>query len=409
MHLPLRIAGRYLFARKSHNVINIISLISAIGIAIGTCALIIVLSVYNGFEEIVKSIYHNAEADLVITPVKGKFFFPSTAAFQTIKSDSRILSIAEVVQENVFISYDGHQGVGLIKGVDSIYESDIDIKSCLVEGSFKLYDGQIAQAIVGRTLAQNMKIRPRFLDPLEIYFPKRGESVSMTNPLSSLRKESLFVVGVISIEQNIDKEVVFLPIDVARRLLDFTDEVTSLEIKVRNQGDIDVLQKSFSKILGDDYEIKDRYRQNETVYKMMTYEKVAIYMILLFIIIIISCNVFGSLTMLIIEKKNDIGTLNSMGANKKLVRTIFVEEGWLITLYGIAFGVVLGMILCFIQQYFGVIKMPGNFVITAYPIIIQWTDVILTVLIVSLIGFIISSIPAWKTLPKIYEELEKGQ
>lgn len=407
MHLPYFIAKRYLFAKKSHNVINIISLISAIGIAIGTTALVVVMSVYNGFEGLVKDIYSSSESDLVVLPETSKFFSPDTAPFHTMKNDNRIQSISEVVEENVFITYDKHQGVATIKGVDSLYAQNTGIEASLIEGDFELMHGQIAQAVVGRSLAGEMQIRPRFLDPLEIYYPSRKEAVSIINPISSLRKEVLFPVGIFSLEQNFDKNYIFIPIKTARNLLDYTDEVSSLEIKVVQGSDINSIQKEYRALLGKEFKILNRYQQNETVYKMMTYEKVAIYTILLFIIIVVSCNVFGSLTMLIIEKKDDIQTLKSIGAPNPLVKRIFILEGWMITLSGAVVGLALGVILCLIQIYFGVIKMPGNFIVSSYPVVIKASDVMITFVSVALIGFLITALPAWKILPKLTENIAK--
>jgi lipoprotein-releasing system permease protein len=407
MHLPYFIAKRYLFAKKSHNVINIISLISAIGIAIGTTALVVVMSVYNGFEGLVKDIYSSSESDLVVLPETSKFFSPDTAPFYTMKNDNRIQSVSEVVEENVFIIYDKHQGVAIIKGVDSLYAQNTSIEASLIEGDFELMHGQIAQAVVGRSLAGEMQIRPRFLDPLEIYYPSRKEAVSIINPISSLRKEVLFPVGIFSLEQNFDKNYIFIPIKTARNLLDYTDEVSSLEIKVVQGSDINSIQKEYRALLGKEFKILNRYQQNETVYKMMTYEKVAIYTILLFIIIVVSCNVFGSLTMLIIEKKDDIQTLKSIGAPNPLVKRIFILEGWMITLSGAVVGLALGVILCLIQIYFGVIKMPGNFIVSSYPVVIKASDVMITFVSVALIGFLITALPAWKILPKLTENIAK--
>lgn len=401
MNLPYFIARRYLFAKKSHNVINIISLISAIGIAIGTTALVVVMAVYNGFEDIVKQIYSASEADLVVVPLESKFFSPDADVFNQLTNDSRISSVSEIVEETVFAVYDKHQSVAVIKGVDSLYESNSGIVAHLVEGDFDLKYGQIAQAVVGRSLAGEMQIRPRFLDPLEIYFPERGMDVSLINPMSSLRKEVLFPVGIVSLEQSFDKKYIFVPIETARNLVGLSDEVSSLEIRIVSPTDIPLIQKQYQKLFGSSFKVLNRYQQNETVYKMMTYEKIAIYVIFLFIIIVVSCNVFGSLTMLIIEKKHDIQTLKSIGASDKLIKRIFILEGWLITFWGTVVGLALGVILCFIQSYFGVIKMPGNFVVSSYPVIVNISDVVFTFLCVSLIGFAITALPAWKILPKL--------
>jgi ABC-type lipoprotein release transport system permease subunit len=403
MNLPFFVAKRYLFAKKSHNVINIISLISAVGIAVGTTALVVVLSVYNGFEGLVKNIYSTYESDLVVEPVRGKFFIPQGEAFEMIYKDSRVQSVSQVLQENVFLTYAGRQSVAILKGVDSSYLSKSTLQKSVVEGEFSLKVKGVEHAVIGRGLAAELGLRPHFLDPLEIYYPRRGgdEVLLMMNPMASLSKEILFPSGVVRGDQNVEKSYVFVSIEKARALLDAPGEVSSLEIILNEGVSVDEIQKDLVTVLGEEYAVKNRYQQNETIYKMMTYEKVAIYMILLFIIIVVTCNVFGSLTMLIIEKVDDIHTLESMGASRKLIRNIFALEGWLITLLGMICGVVLGVILCWIQQYFGVIKMPGSFIVSTYPVVVNWVDILITVVGVSLVGFIITALPAWKVLPKL--------
>lgn len=403
MNLPLFVAKRYLFAKKSHNVINIISLISAVGIAIGTTALVVVLSVYNGFEGLVKGIYSTYEADLVIEPARGKFFTPEGEGFDAVWGDPRVESVSEVLQENVFLTYAGRQSVAVLKGVDSVYLSKPHLDESVVEGEFALKVKGVDHAVVGRGLARELGLRPHFLDALEVYYPRRDadDILLMMNPMASLSKEILFPSGVVKGDQNVEKSHLFVSIEKARSLLDCSGEVSSLEIIIREGEDVDAVQAKFEEVLGEGFMVKNRYQQNETIYKMMTYEKVAIYMILLFIIIVVSCNVFGSLTMLIIEKTDDIHTLESMGASHKLIRNIFALEGWLITFLGMICGVVLGVILCWIQQYFGVIKMPGSFIVNSYPVVVNWIDIVITVVGVSLVGFIITALPAWRVLPKL--------
>lgn len=403
MNLPLFVAKRYLFAKKSHNVINIISLISAVGIAIGTTALVVVLSVYNGFEGLVKGIYSTYEADLVIEPARGKFFTPEGEGFDAVLGDPRVESVSEVLEENVFLTYAGRQSVAVLKGVDSVYLSKPHLDESVVEGEFALKVKGVDHAVVGRGLARELGLRPHFLDALEVYYPRRDadDILLMMNPMASLSKEILFPSGVVKGDQNVEKSHLFVSIEKARSLLDCSGEVSSLEVIIRDGEDVDAVQAKFEEALGEGYMVKNRYQQNETIYKMMTYEKVAIYMILLFIIIVVSCNVFGSLTMLIIEKTDDIHTLESMGASHKLIRNIFALEGWLITFLGMICGVVLGVILCWIQQYFGVIKMPGSFIVNSYPVVVNWIDIVITVVGVSLVGFIITALPAWRVLPKL--------
>lgn len=404
MNLPLFIAKRYLFAKKSHNVINIISLISAVGIAIGTTALVVVLSVYNGFEGLVKDIYSTYESDLVISPAKGKFFSPNGEHFDRIRNDERVHSLSEVLEENAFVTYARKESIATIKGVDSVYLSNPKIHESIIEGEFALKVKGVDHAIVGRGLARDLGLRTRFLDPLIIYYPRRGEEVSVINPMASLSREILFPSGIVAADQSIDKRYIFLSIEKARSLLGSPDEVSSLEIIAQEGADVSSLQKDIKSWLGDGFIVKNRFQQNETVYKMMAYEKVAIYMILLFIIVVVSCNVLSSLTMLIIEKEDDIRTLSSMGAPKSMIRRIFVLEGWLVTFIGMVCGLVLGVVLCVIQQQFGIIKMPGSFIVSSYPVVINWVDILITFVGVSLVGFSITSLPAWKILPKLLEK-----
>lgn len=404
MNLPLFIAKRYLFAKKSHNVINIISLISAVGIAIGTTALVVVLSVYNGFEGLVKDIYSTYESDLVISPAKGKFFSPNGEHFDRIRNDERVHSLSEVLEENAFVTYARKESIATIKGVDSVYLSNPKIHESIIEGEFALMVKGVDHAIVGRGLARDLGLRTRFLDPLIIYYPRRGEEVSVINPMATLSREILFPSGIVAADQSIDKRYIFLSIEKARSLLGSPDEVSSLEIIAQDGADVSSLQKDIRSWLGDGFIVKNRFQQNETVYKMMTYEKVAIYMILLFIIVVVSCNVLSSLTMLIIEKEDDIRTLSSMGAPKSMIRRIFVLEGWLVTFIGMVCGLVLGVVLCVIQQQFGIIKMPGSFIVSSYPVVINWVDILITFVGVSLVGFSITSLPAWKILPKLLEK-----
>lgn len=405
MNLPYFIARRYLFAKKSHNVINIISLISAIGIMVGTAALVITLSIYNGFEHFVSGMYGKYEADLLVSPLNGKTMHHDQALMDDITRLLPSSRTCRIIEDNAFLNYDGAQGLGLIRGVDSTYQILHDAGSSILDGDFELYYGEIPQAIVGTGLAREMHIRPRFMDPLEIYYPKREGKISLTNPLASINRESVFPIGRIGMNQKLDQEIVIIPSEVARRLMGLDkDEFSYLEVMTGPGQDIDKAKEELSARYSDRYRFQNRYQQNETVYKMTKYEKIAIYMILAFIILVITFNVFGSLTMLIIEKEHDISTLRSMGADYRLVRDIFVTEGWLVCISGMVAGLLAGILLCLIQQHFGILKMPGNFVLRAYPVILELSDVLLTALIVGIISIAISSLPTLKILPNIYKK-----
>ena len=397
MRLAPFIAGRYLFAKKSHNVINIISAISAIGMAIGTAALIIILSVYNGFDSLIRTMMSNVEPDLLITPATGKAFVAEGETYDWIYEQPTVKSMCCVLQEQVFINYDGKQGLAKAKGVDWVYEDESSLKDCITDGEFKLNKGDIPLAVVGAGLAYEMQISPRFLSPIEIYFPTRTRKISLANPASAIESIKVWPSGLFSVNTDIDKELIILPIGKMQELLEYDNEVSGVEIRLTEEADskeMRRLQKEISKQLGPDFKVKDRFQQNESLYKMMKYEKAAIYMILIFVILIIAFNIFGSLTMLIIEKRSDIQTLKSMGATDRLIKRIFVLEGWMISLSGLAAGLVIGILFSLLQQWFGFIKMPGYFVIQAYPIILSWSDVALTAFGVAAIGYLIALIPA---------------
>ncbi|MBE6228910.1 MAG: FtsX-like permease family protein [Bacteroidales bacterium] len=397
MRLAPFIAGRYLIAKKSHNVINIISAISAIGMAIGTAALIIILSVYNGFDSLIRSMMSNVEPDLLITPATGKVFIPDDEAFDWIYDQPSVKNMCCVLEEDVFISYDGKQGLAKAKGVDWIYEEESPLKDHIRDGEFRLHRGDIPMASIGASLAYEMGINPRFLSPVEIYFPSRTRRISMANPMSSIEFIKVWPSSTFSINTEVDQELMILPIEKMRELLEYDEEVSAVELRLMEGTDrkeLKRLQEEIGRLLGPAFKVKDRFQQNESLYKMMKYEKAAIYMILIFVIIIIAFNIFGSLSMLIIEKKSDIETLRSMGAQDSLIRRIFVLEGWMISLTGLAAGLVVGIGFALLQQHFGFIKMPGHFVVQAYPIILSLTDILLTAAGVAIVGWLIALLPA---------------
>lgn len=407
MNLPFFIAKRYLFAKKSHNVINIISLISAVGIGIGSMALIVILSVYNGFDTLVKSFYQEYQPHFIITPQQGKSFHINTDCFDAVRAIGGIESLQPVVEEDVFVQYGDNQAIAQIKGVDSSYGRISGTDASVKEGEFKTFVGQTAHAIVGRELAATLRLRVRFLDPLELYFPSRNSAVSILNPSGSLNSESLFPSGIIALNQEFDSKGIFIPVSVARELLEYSDnEITSLEIYLNREGEANSgnIEKQLHKILNgksskqDDetttsFTIKNKFQQNETLYKMMRAEKFAVFLILFFVIVIVSVNIFGSLSMLIIDKKKDLQTYLCMGASQSLIKKIFILQGWLIAVIGSAVGIIIGLIMCVIQQQTGFISLPGNYIVSAYPVEIHLIDVISTFAGVAAIGYVIAVLP----------------
>ncbi len=396
MNLPFFFARRYLFAKKSHNVINIISAISAIGMAIGTAALIIILSVYNGFDSLIKDNLSDLSPDILIKPTTGKVFLPEENHLNWLYDQESVSDVSPILQESVFINYDGRQEVATAKGVGEQFAEQTHIASHVRSGEFKLRHGEMALCAVGAGLAYKMGISPHFVSPLEIFYPDREKSISLSNPAAALRSVKARPSCLVSFNADDDNSLLLLPLDEMRQLLKYDEEVSALEVRLHEgvpAHEQRSLIRKMQAYFGPAYKVQDRYRQNESLYKMMRYEKAAIFLILIFIIIIIAFNIFGSLSMLIIEKQGDIETLSSLGAPPKMIRRIFVLEGWLISLIGLAAGLAAGLALAFLQQRLGLVKMPGDFLLKSYPVIIRWSDIALTVAGVALIGYLIALLP----------------
>lgn len=397
------IALRYLFARKSHNVINIISAISAAGMAIGTAALILILSVYNGFDGIIKSNLNDVDADLRVVPAKGKVFVPEGPAFDRLYNDSRAGTICSLLQDDIFLKYGDMQGLARATGVDLIYEEESNMHRHCVKGEWFLHKGDLRYAAVGLELARKMGIDPRWMTGLELFYPEREGRISPSNPAGALRSERLLPSCLVSLNAEIDASLMIVPLESMRSLLGYDKEVSAVDIWFA-QGLSPRRQKAFArelqKELGPEFKIQDRYQQHIGLYKMMRYEKAAIFLILIFVVIIIALNIFGSLSMLIIEKREDIGTLRALGASDALIRRIFVLEGWMISLLGMLLGLILGVALALVQQHFGIVKMPGNFLVNAYPVVLKASDVLATAAGVALVGLLIALAPGAKTIVK---------
>ena len=395
MQLSRFIARRYLFAKKSHKVINIISIIAASGIAVGCAALVIILSIYNGFDSLVRDLNDSYTADVLVTPAQGKVF-SYDSRFDFLRMDPDIKTVCGILEESVFVQYGDRNKVVVARGVDSLYAQTTRLRDHVVEGTFSLSFGDLNQVVLGRTVALELGARPAFQQPLTAWFPSRTQQVDLLNPLASLRQVKLHTSGIVSLEQNFDQKYLFMPLDALRSLLEYEDEVSGVEICLA-AGQLDrhgmASRQVLSRIrstLGDDFVVRNRQQQNTTLYKLLLYEKIAIYLILLFVMLIVSFNIYGSLSMLIIEKRDDIATLQAMGADNALVSKIFVREGWMISWLGIGIGVAAGLLICWLQQRFGLVKMPGNFVVDAYPVVVQASDILIIIVGVALIGWLIS-------------------
>ncbi|MBA7516753.1 Lipoprotein-releasing system transmembrane protein LolE [subsurface metagenome] len=394
MNFSFYIAKRYLFAKKSRNVINIISAISVVGVSIGTMALIVILSVFNGFDNLIQSLFNSFDPDIKITIKEGKTFSSGVERIQNLKKLKGVLYMSEIIEENALLKYDDRQYIVTIKGVSDEFINMSGIDSMIIDGEFILKENKNNYAVIGQGVALNLAVGLNFITPINIYVPKRTQKVSL-NPEKAFSRKYIFPSGIFAIQQDFDSRYIIVPIDFARDLLDYSNEVSAIELKLDPVFNKDKIQEEIKKYLGTGYEVKNRFEQQELLYKIMKSEKWAIFLILTFILIIASFNVIGSLTMLIIEKKKDIDTLRSLGANLSVLRKIFLFEGWMISILGAILGLMTGTIICWIQQHFGLIKIQGSdsFVIDTYPVNIELPDFIYVFLTVLFIGYLAAWYP----------------
>jgi lipoprotein-releasing system permease protein len=385
--LSLYIAKRYLLAKKSRNAINIISGVSVAGVAVGTMALIIILSVFNGLETMVRSIFNTFDPDIKITAAEGKTFIPDTSRLKLLANVEGLSCYSLTIEENALLKYGERQYIATIKGVDDNYAMVTDIDSSMWEGEFTLRsDRGRPFAIPGVGVAQYLGIRVNFITPLNIFVPrKNGNS---TNPENAFVKKYIFPSGIFQIEKEYDSKYVYIPLEFARELTEIEDGVTSIEIKFKENADPGSVQKKIKRIFAKGFLVQNRYEQQEIFYKVMRSERLAIFFILTLILTIASFNIIGSLTMLIIEKERDIEILKSLGANSDLIRKIFIFEGWLISIVGAISGIILGFIVCWIQQTFGIVKLQSEtLIMDSYPVVLKLKDFIIVPSTVLLIGY----------------------
>ncbi|MCD8136215.1 MAG: FtsX-like permease family protein [Parabacteroides gordonii] len=397
MNLPFYIARRYLFSKKSHNAINIISMICVCGVVVATIALVCALSVYNGFNDLVAGMFSSFDPELKITPRTGKVFDPTTSDMQKIRELPDIAFFSETLQDNALIRYHDRQDVAIVKGVDDAYQHLTMMDSALIDGNFTLQDEVADYALLGVGLSSKLGARPGFASPLELYVPKRNEKVNLSNPSSSFSMEYAYTSGVFMINQQVyDEGYMIVPLPLARELFHYDKEVSAIELKLTEKADLSSVKKQIKSILGDEFIIRDRFEQQEASFKMMQIEKWMTFLILCFILAIALFNVVGSLSMLMIEKQDDVRTLRNMGASDSLIRRIFLFEGWMISGFGALIGIVIGLVLCLLQQSFGLIKLgqtAGAFIIDAYPVRVIFTDILVAFVTVAAIGFMAAWYP----------------
>ena len=393
MNLSFYIARRYLFSKKSHNAINIISAAAVCGIAVATLAMVCTLSVFNGFQGLVSDMFSLFDPEIKITPAKGKVFDSRLESISKIKQMPEIELFSEVLEDNVLLRYYDCQVPANLKGVSGNFSQLVPIEDALLEGQFQLVDDLGNNyAALGIVLASKLGANAGFVYPVEVYTPKRNVKINMLNPSESFIQEYLYISGIFCTNQPVyDENTVVAPVELARILFDYDTEISSLEIKLKEGVNASKTQQAIEKILGEDFIVQNRYQQQEASFQMMNIEKWMTFLILCFILLIAVFNVIGSLSMLVVEKQKDVITLRNMGADNSLISSIFLFEGWLISIIGAIIGIVLGLALCLLQQYFGLLRLgnvSGAFVVDAYPVVVEITDVFFVFLTVLVIGFL---------------------
>jgi len=398
LNFPFYIARRYLVSKKSHNIINIISGISVVGVAIAAMALIIVLSVFNGFDRLVVSLFSTFNPSIQITPSRGKTFVLDSIPLDRLRIIPGVLHVAEVIEEDALMKYKDNQTIVTIKGVSESYPAMSGLDTMMVEGNFLLQDEDKDYAVLGYGVAGALNANIQdYLNPISVYVPRRDANFTggFENAFNS---EIIFPSGFFQIQWEYDVKYAILPLRFVKKLLDYGDERTAIEIDLAKDADHRAAQKKIESLLGKKFIVKNRYQQQEILYKIMVSEKNYIYMILTLILIIATFNVIGTLSMLILDKKKDIAVLQSMGAGQRLIRRIFLLEGVLISFIGALLGLSLGALVCWLQIRFGLIRLgsaDSSFVVSAYPVSMQLTDFIVVFLTVLVIGFLAAWYPVY--------------
>mgnify|MGYP002347987032 FL=1 len=396
MKTAFYIARRYLVSKKSVNVINLISGISVAGVTVGTFALVVILSVFNGLETTIKSLFSAFDPDIRISStIKGKPFELSSINLDALKATEGVLTVTPVIEEDAYLTYENRPYFATIKGVPENYNhiSGLD-STAITDGKFILESDQVPYAVVGHGVAFYLSVGLNFTGAIHIYALKNEVSGRPTLE-NTFKHSTIYASGIFSSQEEIDSKYVLVPFGYARELFEMGNRISAIEVGLKKGINPETVKPRIAQITGNTFEVKTQNEQHELFYKVMQSEKWAIFFILAFILVVASFNILGSLSMLIIDKKADIAILQSMGANQKLIRTIFLFEGWLISIAGAIFGIVLGTLVCWVQIKFGLVKIPGNgsFIFSAYPVQVRIADLFTVFLLVSGIGFLAAWYP----------------
>lgn len=391
---PFFVAKRYLFSKKSTNAINIISGISVVGVAVATMALVVTLSVFNGFHDLVASLFTSFDPQLKVTPVKGKSIAADDTLLMKVKQLPEILVATETVEDQALAIYGERQAMVIIKGVENNFDSLTNIRQILLgDGTFELKAAEMSYGIPGIQLAENLGLGYYYQTPLRIFAPKREGQLNMAVPTEGFVEDELYSPSVLFYvkQSKYDANYIITNIAFARNLFGQQGMLSALELRVKPDCDISDVKKKIKSIVGEQFYVKDRFEQQEDTFKIMKIEKFIAYIFLTFILIVACFNIIGSLSMLIVEKKNDITTLRNLGANDKQIARIFLFEGWMISAGGALVGIVVGLTLCWMQQTFGLIglgRSSGSFIVDAYPVSVHFDDIVIIFITVLAVGLL---------------------
>jgi lipoprotein-releasing system permease protein len=395
MNFPFFIAFRYLKARRSRHIINRISRISIAGITLGTMALVIILSVFNGLDNLIRSLFGTFDPDIRITAVEGKSFKLEDALLERVVRVPGVAGYCPVLEENALLIYRDRQAIATVKGVGDGFNSISGIDSMIIDGEFQLYENEFPKGVIGQELAAQLGVGLKLINPVHAWVPRRSEKLIL-DPTRAFNHKYIFPSGVFSVQQEYDSKYFIVPLDFARDLFGYdSSEVSALEIKADGQKSVRPVQAKLIQVFGDGFNVQDRVQQHAYFYRIMKSEKWAIFLILVFILFIASFNTISSLSLLLLEKKSDMDTLRSLGARKMTIRRVFLWEGILVTGIGLALGMLMGAAVCLAQQQFGIIRFPssGSFVVDIYPVKMIFSDFLMVTLIVGIIGFLAAWIP----------------
>ena len=394
MNFPFFIARRYLFSKKSTHAINVISAISVVGVAVATMALVVTLSVFNGFHDMVASFFTSFDPQLKIIPVQGKTMAADNPGLTKIKALPQIEVAMETVEDQALAVYHGRQAMVTIKGVEDSFSQLTHINEILLgDGQFELHAADMFYGIPGIRLAEQLGTGFKYEEPLQIYAPRREGQLNMANPMDGLVADELYSPGVVfNVKQSrYDKNYILTDIAFARRVFEQQGMVSALELRLKPGSNFESVKSEIKQIVGDECYVRDRFEQQDDTFKIMKIEKLIAYIFLTFILVVACFNIIGSLSMLIIDKKDDVVTLRNLGASDKQITRIFLFEGRLISALGAIIGIIIGLVLCWAQQTFGLVKLgssSGSFVVDAYPVSVHPEDIILIFLTVLIVGLL---------------------